>query len=399
MNPSSGLDRQAFEAFLANAFAVQKSGLDAQSLSAIMEVQRFIAASEPNLDRALDLIADCSLKVSRASGVAIARLESNQLIYSAAKGSAVNEIGRRLPAVLSLCAQGEGRTEILRVENAQTDSRVQAEICRQFGAVSLLILPICHHHVVRGILQVQFGEAHSFLDAEVRAYRLMAGMAADAMSGIAEHAETEAPVSLAGTADVIQRCVSHDYPLRANSKPFAQDRQVPTRTDLVLQVKKLGGLAVVGAKQWAEAARQLVSNHAWECQTIGAATVLAVVLATAHFHHPAPTTLGSTISAPSTDEKLPDTAASIKDNWKKFDHGVRDEMAPSGAFRRVRIGPNEVDYIAQDVTIRHFTNSQTRPQGNVKLVNIGDDVTVRYFSNDAASTSQVTPSSTSPTTK
>src|SRR5215469_1044537 len=196
MNPNSGLDRQAFEAFLANASAVQKSGLDARTLSAILEVQRFIAIAEPNIDRAFDLIADCSQRVSNASGVAIARLESNQLIYSAAKGTAVQEIGRRLPAVFSLCAQGEGKAEILRVDNAETDSRIQAEICRQFGAVSLLILPICHHQVIRGILQVHFGEAHSFLDAEVRAYRLMAGMAADAMSGIAEHAETEAPVSL-----------------------------------------------------------------------------------------------------------------------------------------------------------------------------------------------------------
>src|SRR5262249_15157049 len=157
------------------------------------------------------MIADCSLRVSNASGVAIARLESNQLIYCAARGSAVNEIGRRLPAVFSLCAQGEGKTEILRVENAQTDSRVQAQICRQFGSASLLILPICHQHIIRGILQVHFGESHSFLDGEVRAYRLMAGMAADAISGTAEHAQTEAPVTLSGTGDVIQRYISHDH--------------------------------------------------------------------------------------------------------------------------------------------------------------------------------------------
>src|SRR5215471_10207056 len=204
MNPNSGLDRQDFEAFLANAFAVQKSGLDAQSLSAVVEVQRCIASAEPNVDRALDLIADCSLRVSNASGVAIARLESNQLIYCAGKGSAVKEVGRRLPAVFSLCAQSEGKAEILRVENADTDSRIQAEICRQFGGASLLILPICHHHAIRGILQIHFGEAHSFLDREVRAYRLMAGLAADAISATNGHAEKPAPVAPAGTADVVQ---------------------------------------------------------------------------------------------------------------------------------------------------------------------------------------------------
>src|SRR5215471_8160915 len=398
MNLDSGLNRQAFEAFLGNAFAVQKSGLDAQSLSAIVEVQRFMATADPITERTLDLIADCSQRVSNANGVAIARLESNQLIYSAAKGSAVKEIGRRLPAVFSLCAEGDGKTEILRVENAQTDSRIQAEICRQFGAASLLILPICHHHVIKGILQVHFSEAHAFLDREVRAYRLMAGLAADAISGTTEHTETEAPVALVGKADVIQRYISHDNALNANDKRSAQDRQAPTRTDLVLEVRKLVGVTIAGAKQWSEVARQLLANHTWEWQTISAAVVLAVALATAHFHHPTPTTFGSSISAASTDEKLPDTPVSANDHWKRFDHGVRDEMAPSAAFRRVRIGPNEVDYIANDVTIRYFMESRTTPQGNVKLVNIGDDVTVRYFSSDSTVASQA-PSSTIHTTK
>jgi hypothetical protein len=400
MNPSSGLDRQAFEAFLANASAVQKSGLDAQSLSAIVEVQRFIAASEPNLDRALDLISDRSLKVAQASGVAIARLESNQLIYCAAKGSAVNEIGRRLPAVFSLCAQGEGKAEILRVEDAQTDSRIQAEICRQFGAASLLILPICHHHVIKGILQVHFSEPHSFLDREVRAYRLMAGMAADVLSGTLEHTKKEAPVALPQTADLIHQFTSQRQALTGMNKPSSLSVQIQSHpADLIFKVEEFARIAIASAKQWAQVATQFFAKNDWEWQMISAAVVLAIVLGFAHFHHPAPTTLDSTISAPSTPEKLPDIPISVSDHWKSFDRGPRDEMAPNAAFRKVRIGPNEVDYIAKDVTIRHFANSQARPQRNVKLVNIGDDVTVRYFSSESEVASQATPLSTTPTTK
>ncbi len=399
MSLNSGVDRQAFEAFLANAFAVQKSGLDAQSLSALIEVQRFISTAEPSVDRALDLIASCSLKVSNADGIAIARLESNQLIYCAATGIAASGMGRRLPAVFSLCAQGEGKTEILRVENAQTDSRVQAEICRQFDAASLLILPICHHHVIAGVLQVHFSEPHSFLDREVRAYRLMAGLAADAMSGTVAHTQIEAPVASTGTADVIQRYISHDNLLSVDDRRSPQNIEAPAHPDLALEFEKLAGLAVARAKQWAKVARQNFANHVWEWQTIGAAIVLAIVLGVAHFHHPAPTALGLTMSVPGAQEKLPDTPASVNDRWKRFGHGARDEMAPNPAFRKVRIGPNEVDYIAQDVTIRHFANSQTRPQGSVRLVNIGDDVTVRYFSSDSSAASQATPLSTNQTTK
>jgi hypothetical protein len=55
--------------------------------------------------------------------------------------------------------------------------------------------------------------------------------------------------------------------------------------------------------------------------------------------------------------------------------------APSPAFRRVRVGPNEVDYIAEDVTVRHFLPTFARPraQAAYKEVHIGPDVTIRYF--------------------
>jgi len=175
MNSHASLDRESFQAFLANAFEVYKSGLEPRSLSALVEVQRFIRTNEFTVDRALHLIADRALTISNASGIAIALLEANQLIYHAGSGLAAMDVGRHVPAVLSVCA-GKARVEILRVENAQTDLRIEAEICRQFGATSLLILPIYQAQAVAGVLQVHFKEAHSFLDREVRTYRLMAGL-------------------------------------------------------------------------------------------------------------------------------------------------------------------------------------------------------------------------------
>jgi hypothetical protein len=64
--------------------------------------------------------------------------------------------------------------------------------------------------------------------------------------------------------------------------------------------------------------------------------------------------------------------------------------APSPAFRRVQVGPNEVDYIAEDVTIRHFlpTVKQPRIQPAYKEVHIGPDVTIRYFASKPADATQ-----------
>jgi hypothetical protein len=163
-------DRESFQGFLANAFAVQECGLDRESLSALIEMQQFVTSGEFDVGRVMSMIVDRALKVSTASGIAIALLESSELVYRAGSGTAANNVGRRVPAVLSASSGAELRREILRVENAQTDSRIQAEICRQFEAKALLMLPMYRGHVLAGVLQVLFSEVHAFLDPEVRMY-------------------------------------------------------------------------------------------------------------------------------------------------------------------------------------------------------------------------------------
>ena len=72
----------------------------------------------------------------------------------------------------------------------------------------------------------------------------------------------------------------------------------------------------------------------------------------------------------------------------------RDQWgAPSPAFKRVRVGPDEVDYIAEDVTVRHFTSTLARPQAQraYKEVHLGTDVTIRYFASEPAAAPRTRP--------
>jgi hypothetical protein len=72
--------------------------------------------------------------------------------------------------------------------------------------------------------------------------------------------------------------------------------------------------------------------------------------------------------------------------------------APGPGFRRVRVGPNEVDFIAEDVTIRHFipTPARSRAPRAYKEVHIGEDVTIRYFSSQPAIAPRTRPASPDP---
>ena len=69
MNPST-VDREFFQKVLASAFMVQQSQMDVQSLSAMLEIERSMMREEP-VDGALPLVADGSINVLNASGVAV----------------------------------------------------------------------------------------------------------------------------------------------------------------------------------------------------------------------------------------------------------------------------------------------------------------------------------------
>jgi len=159
MSSDSSFDPEFFQKLLESAFAVQESGVNARSLVCIVEIQRSIKAGHLDVDGTMRLIAEFAQQVAGASGVAVGRLKGDQLVYGAGSGSAASSVGRCVMATFIASAPNRTRAEILRVENAESDPRIEAAICRQFGATSLLILPIYHADAVAGVMQVLFGEA------------------------------------------------------------------------------------------------------------------------------------------------------------------------------------------------------------------------------------------------
>lgn len=196
MKIPSSLGRQALQQLLANAFAVQESQIDPKSLADIMEVQRSIARGTLDLDHAMRHLVESARNVANATGVAIGLLNGGRLTYRAGSGSSAAYIGEHVTASLTVSATRTSR-EILRVENAHTDTRIEADICRQFGANALLILPIYHNQALAGVLEVLFSEAHVFQDCEVRTYRLMTEQIEAAMLQVAQSEVQEQAKNLA----------------------------------------------------------------------------------------------------------------------------------------------------------------------------------------------------------
>lgn len=464
-NPPS-LDRETLQQLLANAFAVQESRINTQSLSAIMEVQRSVASGKLDLDGAMAHIVESARNVANATGVAIALLKGDQLTYRAGSGSSAACTGRQVTASLTVSADAKTNCEILRVENAQTDTRIEADICRQFGASALLILPIYHDRVLAGVLDVRFSEAHAFQDPEVRTYRLMAeqieaalfhaaqleqkkNLAAD-LPPIPDTFEQITPPDealvpppefmmlpqnehslyarcVAVLADIMELPVFKQSALLATMLALRAKTRTwlnRWRTSTQAAARELSSVFKQKAFSVTQRAKTLTWPNRWRTSAQAAAaqfssvfkrtassatmltqraknlnwptrrrnialTAVAVVLAFTLIAYrgrgPAKSWESSTLpSARAIDQiqvpkPLPGKVASAAQTVPVPPKGTAHART---ALRRVRVGPNEVDYIGEDVTVRTFTDRSPAKRTRVpahRIAHIGDDVTVRYF--------------------
>lgn len=399
MSADSSLDRESFQQFLASAFAVQQSQIDSQFLSAIVEMQRLITRGELGLDSAMHLVVDSAREVANAAGVVIGLLDGDQLIYRAGSGCSATSVGTRVAASLTVSADTTASREILRVENAQTDTTIKAAICRQLGAESLLILPIYRDRGLAGVLEVLFSEAHAFQDREVRSYRLMARLIEAAMLQASQGVEE---TNLTLELPSIPQASEQDPP--RNEGFFNHKESLLGKGKRAISSYWGATLAAVGEssalKRPALLATKIVGRAKavtwyrppWNVGLAAVAIVLGLTLWIAYGRGPAsPLRSSAPTSAPpgSTAIEPPDRFESAKavpteGTSQGLPATVPVPVQKAGqvrtAVRRARVGGNEVDYIGDDVTVRHFTYKPASQRGGAsRVATIGEDVTVRYF--------------------
>jgi GAF domain-containing protein len=388
MSNHSSVDQDTFQQLLANAFAVQESQINSQSLSAVMEVQRMLRNGDLNVDGAMDRLVECARNAANATGVAVALLKGGQLTYRAGTGSAATYVGRRVTASLTVSADTERRREILRVEDAQTDTRIEGAICRQFGAQSLLILPIYDVRGLAGVVEVLFSEAHVFQHGEVRTYQLIARqieaaiVQAAALEPKARQA-TQPPITSHAVAQVTGQ------QQRFLNQPRSMDDPFPTNS---ISQRQGAGLVAAGPFRRNRSARlantiRVATDVLWRDRqwrlALAVVTVAISVTCWIAYHDRRPVSPVEPSSRPTSTVIDPQARGrSIEALPEKATTLVERSVKPTTQkVRRIKVGWNEVDY-GEDVTVRYFTPSPTpqrKPTSNGRVVYIGEDVTVRYF--------------------
>jgi hypothetical protein len=131
-----------------------------------------------DFDAALQLLAEGAQYITNASGAAIAlcRAEYHDMLCRASAGSNAPELGSLLSMEHGLSGESLRSRRIQRCDDAQNDSRVNRETCRELGIASVLVIPIFNGEQPLGVFEIFSGTPRAFDESAVSAVERLSAM-------------------------------------------------------------------------------------------------------------------------------------------------------------------------------------------------------------------------------
>lgn len=140
------------------------------TLAAVSVVQRQVESLGSDLSAALQLIADRTLELVRASGAAIALAEEYRdfMVCRASAGSDAPPICARLQVGSGFSGECVKTGRLLRCDDSETDARVDRESCRALGIRSILAAPVRADGKSIGLIEAFAAEPNAFSEIDGR---------------------------------------------------------------------------------------------------------------------------------------------------------------------------------------------------------------------------------------
>lgn len=137
-------------------------------------------------------IADLAVEVTGASGAALAlEKPSGEIVCAARSGEGAPAVGAVLNRSLGISAFCVRRGVVQRCSDTEADPRVDAEVCRQLGIRSIVVLPLRRNGRVAGLLSVYSRYASKFDHQDVAGLEYLQSVAA----GLADADEATAQLA------------------------------------------------------------------------------------------------------------------------------------------------------------------------------------------------------------
>jgi len=154
---------------------------DAGTLSAVLAAQSQLAAAHLDLEQSLEFIADGARRLTGAGGAAIALREGRKAVCRGRSGLTAPDLGACLNPDSGISGECLSSGEIQLCDDTERDRRVDVWVCRNLGMRSILAVPLRRQEDVLGIIVVFSGWAGVFGERDIRALKLLAGLAIEAL--------------------------------------------------------------------------------------------------------------------------------------------------------------------------------------------------------------------------
>jgi putative methionine-R-sulfoxide reductase with GAF domain len=132
--------------------------------------------AQRDLEAALQLLAERAQYITGASGAAIALLEDSEMICRASAGPSAPQLGAEVQIKSGLTGESVRTRQVLRCDDAETDSRVNRESCRALGIKSVMVVPLVRDQEVVGVFELLADRANAFEERDVTALERLAEM-------------------------------------------------------------------------------------------------------------------------------------------------------------------------------------------------------------------------------
>jgi TonB family protein len=123
-------------------------------------------------DLALDLVLNDIVEHARlatgATAAAIALARGDEIVCRATTGANAPDLGVRLEAQSGLSGACVQTKMWQRCDDSETDSRVDAEICRSLGVRSILVFPVVKEETLLGVIEIFSPRPNAFSDREIQ---------------------------------------------------------------------------------------------------------------------------------------------------------------------------------------------------------------------------------------
>jgi transcriptional regulator with GAF, ATPase, and Fis domain len=136
---------------------------------------------EPKLDRILNDVAARALQATGATGVAIGLGREDAMICYAATGLPFADLGVRINTESGLTAAAIRRQMSQWCSDTESDWRVDIEVCRQLGARSIIVVPVCVRDTVVGVIAIFSANPDAFSLRDLNSVKELAELASEAI--------------------------------------------------------------------------------------------------------------------------------------------------------------------------------------------------------------------------